>query len=72
VKNTWGWILEIVHRPETAKKFTVLPQRWIVERAFSWFESYRRLSQDYEVLPDTSQTLIYLTLVQIMINRVKE
>lgn len=55
VKKTFGWVLEIVLRPDAAKKFTVLPKRWIVERTFSWFESFRRLSKDYEVLPETSQ-----------------
>lgn len=35
VKKRFGWILEIVLRPDAAKKFTVLPQRWIVERTFS-------------------------------------
>lgn len=51
VKKAFRWVLEIVPRPDTAKKFTVLPKRWIVERTFSWFESFRRLSKDYEVLP---------------------
>ncbi|MDC2164641.1 transposase [Bacteroides thetaiotaomicron] len=42
-----------------------------MERTFSWFESFRRLSKDSEVLPDTSQTMIYLTMIQIMLNRIK-
>lgn len=71
VKKAFGWVLEIVLRPDAAKKFTVLPKRWIVERTFSWFESFRRLSKDYEVLPETSQTMIYLTMIQIMLNRLK-
>ena len=58
VKKTFGWVLEIVLKSDVAKKFTVLPKRWIVERTFSWFESFRRLSKGYEVLPETSQTMI--------------
>lgn len=59
VREAFGWILEVVLRPNTAaRKFTVLPKRWIVERTFSWFESFRRLSKDYKVLPETSQTMI--------------
>ncbi len=34
--------MEIVLRTDATKKFTVLPKRWIVERTFSWFESFRR------------------------------
>jgi putative transposase len=45
-KKTFGWVVEIVFRPEATQKFAVLPKRWIVERTFSRFESYRRLSKD--------------------------
>lgn len=31
--------------------FQVLPKRWIVERAFTWWNQYRRLSKNYELLP---------------------
>ena len=58
-------------RPDAAKKFTVPSKRWIVDRTFSWFESFRRLSKDNEVLPETSQTMIYLTMIQMMLNRTK-
>ncbi|WP_294590443.1 transposase [uncultured Bacteroides sp.] len=53
------------------KRFTVLPKRWIVERNFSWFKSFKRLSKDYEVLQKTSQTMIYLTMIQVIFNRIK-
>ncbi|EXZ75806.1 transposase [Bacteroides fragilis] len=42
-----------------------------MDRTFSWFESFRRLSKDNEVLPETSQTMIYLTMIQMMLNRTK-
>ncbi|MDR2086446.1 MAG: transposase [Dysgonamonadaceae bacterium] len=48
-----------------------MPKRWIVERIFSWFESYRRLSKDYEVDTVSSKTMVYLTMIQIMLNRIK-
>lgn len=71
VQKAFGWLLEVVLRPEQTKKFVVLPKRWIVERTFSWFEGYRRLSKDYEVDTESSQTMIYLTMIQIMLNRSK-
>ncbi len=40
--------------------FEVLPRRWVVERTFAWLGRYRRLSKDYERLPETSVALIYL------------
>lgn len=32
--------------------FKVLPKRWIVERTLSWLGQNRRLSKDYELLPE--------------------
>ncbi|HNW97120.1 MAG TPA: IS5 family transposase [Bacteroidales bacterium] len=71
VKRSLGWILEIVLRSDDSKKFSVIPKRWVVERTFAWFESYRRLSKDYEYLTDTSETMIQLAMVKLMLNRLK-
>ena len=45
-RKTFGWVLVVVLRKDSTKKNEVLPDRWIVERNFSWFESFRRLSKD--------------------------
>lgn len=47
----------------------VLPRRWVAERTFSWFGQSRRLSNDYERLPETSEALIYLTVSRITLKR---
>jgi putative transposase len=54
-KRMFGWILEIVLRSDSTQGFQVLPRRWIVERTFSWFESYRRPGKDYEYNTDTAR-----------------
>lgn len=69
VKETCGWILEIVKRDPNAKGFQILPRRWVVERTFGWLNHYRRLSKDYEVLPETSEAMIYAAMVHIMVRR---
>jgi putative transposase len=71
VKKLFGWIVEIVLRTDKEKKFEVLPKRWVVERTFAWFESYRRLSKDYEYHTDTSETMIQLAMIRLMLNRIK-
>jgi len=71
-KTTFGWILEIVLRSDHSNKFTVFPQRWVVERTFAWFESYRRLSKDFEYLTDTSEVMIQLAMTKLMINIIKK
>lgn len=61
--------LEIVKRSDQQKGFVILPKRWIVERTFGWLTRYRRLSKDYERLPETSETMIYITMTRLMLNR---
>jgi putative transposase len=70
-KKLFGWVLEIVLRSDSSQGFQVLPKRWIVERTFSWFESYRRLSKDYEYNTDTSEAMIQLSMIKLMLNRIK-
>jgi len=69
VKKAFGWIIDIVLRSDTTIPFVVLPKRWVVERTFSWFESYRRLSKDFEYNVDTSETMIQLAMTKLMLNR---
>lgn len=64
-----GWIFEVVKRSDEIKGFQILPRRWVVERTFAWLGRYRRLSKDYEVLPQTSEALIYAAMVNLMLTR---
>ncbi|MEI7980343.1 MAG: transposase, partial [Bacteroidota bacterium] len=54
------------------KAFVALPKRWVVERTFAWFESYRRLSKDYDYLTDASETMIQLAMIRLMLNRIEK
>lgn len=66
---TGGWVIDIVKKPLGIKTFTVLPKRWIVERTFAWLGRNRRLSKDYEGLPETSETWIRVAMIRIMLIR---
>jgi transposase len=63
------WIVQVVLRPEQSKGFVLLKKRWVVERTFGWLMHCRRLVRDYELLPETSQTFIYLAMIRIMVRR---
>ena len=65
------WVLEIVRRNDNISGFMVLPKRWIVERTFSWFGRYRRLSKDFETLTESSEAMIYLAMTHLMVRRLK-
>jgi transposase len=58
-----------VERPPDSVGFSVLPQRWMVERTFAWLMQYRRLARDYEVLPQHSQAMIYIAMTRLMARR---
>lgn len=64
-----GWIFQVVKRSDDDKGFVVLPRRWVVERTFAWLGRSRRLSKDYEQLPETSEAFIYAAMVRLMLNR---
>lgn len=67
-KRIGCWTLDIVKRTE-AGCFEVLPHRWVVERTFGWLGRYRRLSKDYEYLPESSETMIYVSMINLMTHR---
>jgi transposase len=41
----------------------------VVERSFGWLARFRRLSHDYERLPDTLKGLHFLAFVMLMAHR---
>ena len=49
--------------------FQVLPRRWVVERTFSWIDQNRRMSKDYERLPETGEAFIYVAMSRLMLRR---
>ncbi|MEA5419719.1 IS5 family transposase [Spirulina sp. CCNP1310] len=59
--------LEVVERTEPG--FAVLPKRWVVERTFAWLGKYRRLSKDYERLPQMSECFVYQAMTSLMLKR---
>ena len=65
----WGWVLEIVKRSDGAKGWQLLPRRWVVERTISWLNGYRRLSKDYEYWPQTSEAMMQVALIHLMLHR---
>jgi putative transposase len=68
-KDFGQWVLEIVKRSDTAVGFELLPHRWIVERTFAWLGRFRRLSKDYEVLIETSEAMIRIAMIRLMVRR---
>jgi putative transposase len=81
VKDQLQWTVEVVKRPSRWRwyppgvepvplpAFTVLPRRWVVERTFGWLGLNRRLSKDYERVPETSEAWIYAGMSRLLLRR---
>jgi putative transposase len=61
--------LHIVRRPQDAEGFVRLPQRWVVERTFSWLGRSRRLSKDCEKRTETSAAMVKIAMIHLMVRR---
>ena len=68
-REVGGWTLELVRRPARQHTFQVLPRRWVVERTFAWLGRHRRLSKDYESLPETTEAWVYTAMTGLMLRR---
>jgi putative transposase len=79
LRRQFGWRMEVPHHrnrqlwryelEEKPRGFQVLPRRWVVERTFAWLGLSRRLSKDYERLPETAETMIYGVMSRLMLRR---
>ena len=69
MRDAYGWRLEIVSKQPDQVGFVVQPRRWVVERTFGWLGRYRRLSKDYEELPESSEAWIYAAAIHLMLRR---
>ena len=69
VRHHMRFVLRVTLRPDGAKGFVLLPRQWVVERPLAWLNQSRRLSKDYERLPQSSEAMIYLSMTRLMLRR---
>lgn len=68
VKKEFDCILEVVKKKKK-RGFQVLPRRWVVERTFAWLMRFRRLSREYEKQPSSSEAMVYIASIRLMLRR---
>jgi transposase len=61
--------VENVKRCDAAKKFVVLPKRWIVERTIAWLNRCRRLAKDWKCLNIRALGFLRLASIRLMVRR---
>src|ERR1700739_2401769 len=62
------WVM-VVSRPPGGRRFIPLKSRWVVERTFAWLGRYRRLSKDYEHLPESSEAMLKIAGIHHYLRR---
>jgi putative transposase len=68
-KTYYAVTLEQVEKPKDQVGFAVQPRRWVVERTFAWLGRGRRLSKDYEMLAENSESVVYIGSIRLMLKR---
>ena len=63
VTDVLGSTMDIAKKMATG--FTVLKNRWIVERTNAWFNGARRLAKDFEILTATEENFIRIDMIHI-------
>lgn len=61
--------IQVIDRVEGQRGFQVLPQRWVVERTIAWLSRSRRLSKDCEKLTITSEAMVKISMIHVMLKR---
>lgn len=68
-KERPAWSIEIQSPPKGAKGFSPVRKRWVVERSNAWHGRCRRNSKDYERRPDSSESMIQISHIGIMLRQ---
>ena len=50
-------------------EWVILAKRWVVERTFAWINNCRRMAKDFEILTCSSENLIRISIIKIMLDR---
>ncbi|HEX8577798.1 MAG TPA: transposase [Flavobacterium sp.] len=45
-------------------------KRWVIERTFAWFNNDRRLCRNYELLMETSENIVKLSAIKLLLDKI--
>lgn len=70
VKKVYGYLIKVVMRTDNeTDEFKPINKRWIIERTFAWFDNDRRLCRNYELLAESSETMVKLSAIKLLLNK---
>ncbi|UHG93755.1 IS5 family transposase [Spirosoma oryzicola] len=72
VKTGCGWQVDVAQKPESARGFVPEKNRWPVERSFGWLNFRRRLFGDVDKTIESSEAMLRIGFISILINRLSK
>ncbi len=70
IKDTFGYVLQVVIGGYQKQGFRPIKKRWVVERTFSWFDNHRRLCRNYEVSFDAAEQMVKIAAIKLLLNKI--
>ena len=71
VRKSFGYVLQVVMRQDyNGTGFKPVHKRWVVERTFAWFDNDRRLCRNYELLLESSENMVKLSAIKLLLNKI--
>jgi len=70
VKQIYGYVIKVVMRTDNEGGFKPVNKRWVIERTFAWFDNDRRLCRNYELLAESSETMVKLSAIKLLLNKI--
>jgi len=70
IKNTFGYLLDIIDSGDKVNSFKPIKKRWIIERTFSRFGKDGRLCRNYELTFDSAKEIVKLAKIRMLLNEI--
>ena len=70
IKNTFGYVLQVIISNYSKQGFRPIRKRWVIERTFSWLDNNRRLTRNYETTFDAAEEMVKIAAIKILLNKI--
>lgn len=70
IRNTFGYVLQVIISGYKKQGFRPIRGRWIIERTFAWFDNDRRLCRNYELTFDSAEQMVKISAIKLLLNKI--
>lgn len=70
IRNTFGYVLQVIISGYKNQGFRPIKSRWVIERTFAWFDNDRRLCRNFEVSFDAAEQIVKISAIKLLLNKI--